>query len=224
MRNESGSREVQLIKVALGGNRDALGNLLLQHYPAIETAVRREIAARWPTALRTAVTVEDAVQEVLVRAIRDIRKFEPRSDGSFAGWLVILARTEVMEIRRRQGREKRGARMRQAFQPDGDMGSSVLQLVEALAGPGNTPSGTAAIREAEAAIQVGIADLPASQRRAIRLHELEGKSIADTAEVLRRSPNAVRGLLHRARQSLRDMLGRSSRWFQDRSPPGHTND
>jgi DNA-directed RNA polymerase specialized sigma24 family protein len=42
---------------------------------------------------------------------------------------------------------------------------------------------------------------------------VEGKSLAETATAMRRSPAAVRGLVDRAKQSLRKALGRSSRWF-----------
>ena len=62
-------------------------------------------------------------------------------------------------------------------------------------------------------MQVGLASLPQSQQDAVRLRHLDGKSVAETAAALGRPPGAVRGLLQRARKSLRDALGRSSRWF-----------
>jgi RNA polymerase sigma factor (sigma-70 family) len=67
--------------------------------------------------------------------------------------------------------------------------------------------------EAVQAVHVGLAGLPDDQREAIRLHYLDGASVKETAAAMERSPDAVRGLLHRAKQALRNTLGRSSRWL-----------
>jgi RNA polymerase sigma factor (sigma-70 family) len=89
----------------------------------------------------------------------------------------------------------------------------MLTLVEHLSDHGSTPSGHAARNEAVQAVRVGLAGLPSAQRKAIKLHHLDGRSLDETAAEMERSPGAVRGLLQRARQSLRQSLGRSSRWF-----------
>jgi RNA polymerase sigma-70 factor (ECF subfamily) len=89
----------------------------------------------------------------------------------------------------------------------------MLNLVEQLSDHGSTPSGNAARQEAVRAVQVGLAELPSAQREAVMLHHLDGRSVDETAAAMDRSPGAVRGLLQRARQSLREALGRSSRWF-----------
>ena len=89
----------------------------------------------------------------------------------------------------------------------------MLTLVEQLSDHGSTPSGNAARNEAVHAVRVGLAGLPSAQREAIQLHDLDGRSLGETAAKMDRSPGAVRGLLQRARQSLRQTLGRSSRWF-----------
>ena len=73
-----------------------------------------------------------------------------------------------------------------------------------------------AAREAVGAIRVGIAGLPDDQREAIRLHVLEGRSLAETAAAMNRSPGAVRALIHRGKQQLRDGLGRASVWLSGR--------
>jgi RNA polymerase sigma-70 factor (ECF subfamily) len=69
-----------------------------------------------------------------------------------------------------------------------------------------TPSRQAVRIETEQAVRVSVAALPEDQRAAVNLHHLEGKSIAETAQSMHRSPGAIRGLLRRARQSLRQLL------------------
>jgi RNA polymerase sigma-70 factor (ECF subfamily) len=97
--------------------------------------------------------------------------------------------------------------------PPGDR-SSWLALAERSIAADGTPSHHLAGEEAVRAIQVAVAVLPDDQRAAVTLHHLEGQSIEATAAELARSQAAVRGLLQRARKSLREMLGRSSRWFE----------
>jgi DNA-directed RNA polymerase specialized sigma24 family protein len=71
-------------------------------------------------------------------------------------------------------------------------------------------------KEAIEAVKQAIASLPEDQRFAVELHFLLGLSIAATCESMRRTEGAVRGLVGRAKKSMRVSLGRSSRWFPKR--------
>ena len=48
--------------------------------------------------------------------------------------------------------------------------------------------------------------LPEPQRRAIELHHLEGKPLAEIADLLGSTKGAVAGLLHRGLKTLRTLL------------------
>jgi DNA-directed RNA polymerase specialized sigma24 family protein len=63
------------------------------------------------------------------------------------------------------------------------------------------------------AVHVGLASLPDDQREAVRRRFVERQDYAAAAEAMGRSPEAVRSLVKRAKQSLRGFMGRSSRWF-----------
>jgi RNA polymerase sigma-70 factor (ECF subfamily) len=88
--------------------------------------------------------------------------------------------------------------------------SSVADLVEMLSAGDCTASQLVAGREAVRAVQVAMAGLSDDYRQAIRLRYLEGKSLAETAELMDRTPGAVRGLLDRAKDKMREALGRAS--------------
>jgi RNA polymerase sigma-70 factor (ECF subfamily) len=85
--------------------------------------------------------------------------------------------------------------------------------VELLSDHCPSPSKQVAAAEAVRAVQVGVATLPHDQRDAVVLRYFRGLSVDETAAKMRRTPGAVRGLVDRAKQSLRCALGNSSRWF-----------
>jgi RNA polymerase sigma-70 factor, ECF subfamily len=205
----SESAQAELVERAVRGDRAALGDLLLAHLDGLE----RHVSAKLPDHIRSLVAPDDVVQEALVQAIRGIAGFQSRGPASFRNWLWSIADHEVRQTVERLGAQKRGGRRQHVPAATGQT-SSFIDLFELVAdSTAGTASGALAGQEAARAMQVGIAGLPDDQRRAVRLHFLEGRSLDDTAGALERSPGAVRGLLHRAKAGLRDALGHSSRWF-----------
>jgi RNA polymerase sigma-70 factor (ECF subfamily) len=198
----------ELLAAASAGDRAALERLLLLHCDRLS----RRIAATLPGSARQAASVDDLLQQTLVQAIRDIHSLKTRSLSGFAAWLLAIADHRVQDFLRAEGRDKRHVAA-QATMPVPGGTSSMLNLLDQLSDHGATPSGNAARHEAVHAVQVGMAGLPSAQREAIKLHDIDGRSLDETAAAMDRSPGAVRGLLQRARRSLRAALGRSSRWF-----------
>jgi RNA polymerase sigma-70 factor (ECF subfamily) len=200
--------ESELVEAAVAGDRLALNELFLQQFDSL----RRFITRRLGTQASIFMTVDDALQETLARAIRGIATFEPRGDGSFGAWLQTIARNAIESAAQAQAAQKRGGGHRQQPPRTGTT-SSLVDLVELLVDDDGSPSVIAARHEMIDAVQIGIASLPDSQREAIRLRYIDGQSVTETADAMRRSPGAVQGLVHRAKRSLREALGRSSRWF-----------
>jgi RNA polymerase sigma-70 factor (ECF subfamily) len=198
-----------LLAAAVAGDRTALERLLLLHCERLS----RRIAAALPNTAQHGGSVDDLLQQTLVQAIRDIGGLKSRSPGGFAAWLQTIADHRVQDFLRAEGRHRRRGGVQAAVLAPGSSAQPMLTLVEQLSGHGSTPSGNAARNEAVHAVRVGLAGLPPPQREAIQLHHLDGRSLDETAAKMDRSPDAVRGLLQRARKSLRQTLGRSSRWF-----------
>ncbi|MBX7166285.1 MAG: RNA polymerase sigma factor [Pirellulales bacterium] len=203
--------ESTLVEAAIAGDPGALEQVLLAHYPRLEQRVR----SRLPTSAAGLLDPEDVLQEALVDAFRAIGSFRSAGAGSFAAWLNAVVEHRLQDNLRRLRRKKRGGDAQRAAAPEGGH-SSLADLVTLLSDRGGTPSHHAAQGEAIRAVQVGLAALPADQRAVIVHRYLQQQSIASTAAAMQRSPGAVRGLLHRAKHSLRDALGRSGRWFASR--------
>ena len=211
MAKESTATNDELVVQAVAGDRLALGQLLLLHAPSLS----RLITARLPPEFASVASVDDVLQDTFVEAFRDIRRFVPRENGTFGGWLATIAEHQVLAtLDRLRAQKRRGKRQRAAGTDR--RASSAVELVELLSDSRNRPSSEVGKHEAALAVRVAVAGLPQAQQDAVRLHHLEGKSIDETAAELSRPPGAVRGLLQRARKSLRDTLGRSSRWFDSK--------
>jgi RNA polymerase sigma-70 factor (ECF subfamily) len=199
----------QLLEDAVAGDRTALERLLLDEFGTVQRHIERSL----PDWLRNAVSVEDVLQDTFSQAFRDIGEFELRSERSLRAWLCTVADHRIQDLIRRLRRKKRGGG-REPVRPsvDADHGS-LVELAALLSDRGDSPSQSAARDEVVQAIQVGLSSLPDDQREAVRRHFMERQNYVAAAKAMGRSPEAVRSLVYRAKQSLRDFMGRSSRWI-----------
>jgi RNA polymerase sigma-70 factor (ECF subfamily) len=195
-----------LIDKAVSGDRPALERMLLDHCDRLS----RHIAPRIPLSVRSVLGAEDVLQETFAQVFRDIRGFEPRSSESFFAWLRTIAEHRLQDNLRELKRKKRGGGRRRTFKAARPEDSSAAELVEMLSAGEGTASRLMARHEAVGAVQVAIAGLPDDYQQAVRLRYLEGKSLAETAEAMGRTPGAIRGLLDRAKDKMREALGRAS--------------
>jgi RNA polymerase sigma-70 factor (ECF subfamily) len=113
-------------------------------------------------------------------------------------------------------RKKRGGGLRRVRLSRLGRESSSVGSSERLLDSADTPAAAMALREAVLAAQSAVQALPSDQRQAVELRLVQGKSVEEAAASMQRSPGAVRGLVRRAQQALRQVLGRSSRWFSRR--------
>ena len=143
--------------------------------------------------------------------------FAPTTESSFKAWLNKVADNRLASMLRQRSRAKRGGRHQNRAAGTSPLKSSVSMLVRHLADQhGETGSQHAARDEMVQALREGLAALPDDQRAALEAHYLDHRSLDATAQEMTKTQGAVRGLLHRAKKSLREALGESSRWFYRR--------
>ncbi len=197
------------LKLAIAGDRDATARLLIQHGDRLAQRITRRLELN-PFADFCA---EDVLQEAYVDAFVGIGKFDTAKGSSFTAWLEKIVDNRLITMLRQRQRQKRTAKGRRVH--DDAWRSSVAGLECVLADyRGKTPSDNVDKEEVVTAIRTQTVELPDDQRQAIEIHCLEGRSIDSTAEILGKTEGAVRGLIHRAKLSLRVALGNSSRWFR----------
>lgn len=169
-------------------------DLFDRHVESLRALVRR----RLPDALRKKVGESDIIQDSYLVALKALPRFEPRGEGAFEAWLrEIVARRIHEEIRRYAGTAKRNA----ALEVTGDRRPEP-------AGRLPTASQAAIGRETLDRIRRAMEDLPDAQREVVRLLHDEGLGLAEAADRVDRSPEAVRKLYSRALARLSEEVER----------------
>ena len=198
----------ELVDRAVCGDRAALERLLLDHHGELA----RHLACRLPPSIQAVVGVDDLVQQTYAQVFAAISKLEPRGVAAFWSWLLTIADNRLCDAIRSHHRQKRAGERRQIV---GGVSAeqSALDLLDALADSATSPSWCAARHEAVAAVKRVLAELPEDHRRALELHHFDGYSLEETAALMGRTTGAVRGLLDRGKDKLRDALERASRYL-----------
>ena len=137
---------------------------------------------------------EDVLQEAFINACAHIGEFEGRS--GLGTWLHRIVRNTALGRLRSQARRA---------------GKVTSDETELAALPDDAPEieDQVLARELGARLEDAILSLPPSTRAAFVLRDLEGLSTADAAAELDISESALKVRLHRARQSLREVLSAS---------------
>jgi RNA polymerase sigma-70 factor (ECF subfamily) len=131
---------------------------------------------------------EDATERIFLAALRALPDF--RDQGStFRAWLFRIAHNTIANAHRSRAR-RRTEPLPDDFQ---------------RAAPNADPAGQVAVADELREVRRVVAQMPEDRRQVILLRFVDDLSTAEIAEVLDRSPGAVRVLLHR---SLRDLAAR----------------
>ncbi|WP_433266867.1 RNA polymerase sigma factor SigM [Actinosynnema sp. CS-041913] len=157
---------------------------------AFSELVKRHRDRMWAVALRTLRDPEeaaDALQEAFISAFRAAAGF--RSESQVTTWLHrIVVNACLDRMRRRQTRP-------------------TVPLPEAGPGEPVAPRDAMAERETRLVVQEALAELPEEQRAPIVLVDVEGYSVAETAQLLGIAEGTVKSRCARGRAKLAKVLG-----------------
>ena len=143
-------------------------------------------------------TADDLLQETLVKIARGLPGFEGRS--SVKTWAFSIATRVATDHFRRPEQRARILNMEEAEIP----AASDLELDEQIV-----------VDEMSACVRGVIDGLPADYRTALVLHDLEGMTAAQVAEVAHCSLATAKIRIHRARRRLKSALEDECRFYRD---------
>jgi RNA polymerase sigma-70 factor, ECF subfamily len=145
-------------------------------------------------------TAEDLAQEVFLRVYRARASYQPTA--KFTTWVHTIANNVASDLRQRAYR-----RLERGVPATTSASSSNIGLDQlAVAASGFIPARIADRTELQAVVQRAIAGLNDRQRMAVLLAKFEQCSYEEIAEAMQLSVPAVKSLLFRARDQLREAL------------------
>ncbi len=195
--------EPALISAAQRGDLDAFNLLVLKYQDMLY-----RIALR---ILHDEFTAEDAVQDALILAFRNLKSFR---GGSLRSWLArVTVNASYDELRRRK---RHLVQPIELFNHDGDEVESPPWIVDLSAGPEEMTENS----EMREAIHGCIQALPPDYRLAVILVDMDGLSYEEAARVARIPVGTVKSRLARARMQIRSKL----RSFRDSLPVSYQFD
>jgi RNA polymerase sigma-70 factor (ECF subfamily) len=176
--------EQLMMRIALGDTM-AFRLLVERHQGLVIATVARMIGMS---------DAEDIAQQVFLNVWKSAQRWRP--EARFTTWLLTIAKRLVFNESRRRGRarlipQSRDPDEERPDHPDGAPGPD-QQILE---------------RELHEAIEQALAFLPEKERLAVILRRYENMPYEEIATVLAMSLPAVKSLLFRARNTLREKLG-----------------
>jgi RNA polymerase sigma-70 factor (ECF subfamily) len=181
--------EQSLIAAAQRGNMDAFNELVLLYQDQVYNLAYRIMG--------DPASASDAAQEAFISAYQHIDGFRGKYPSSFKSWLMrIVSNACYDELRRRKRRPTTSI---EDFETDEEANPALVSEAEG-------PAEHAEREEMARVIQTGIQTLPADQRVALVLSDVQGFSYQEIAEMTDVPLGTVKSRLARARGKLRDYL------------------
>jgi RNA polymerase sigma-70 factor (ECF subfamily) len=197
-----------LLAAHVAGDPDAFAELFARHQDRL-----------WAVALRTMGNPHDAadgLQDALVAAYRRADSF--RGDAAVTTWLHRVVVNACLD-RLRAAKVRRAAALPDDLEEHAGLGSSYTSTSLA-----DDPEEAAITADRRRAVLDALATLPAEQRAALVLVDMEGFPVAEVAEMLGCAEGTVKSRCSRGRERLagllRDRLGEAARDAPRAEPAG----
>lgn len=184
--------DVRLMLQVRDGSAEAFGELMLRYQGRLVTVLEHLVGKRGQA--------EDLAQDVFLRVYRSRLRYTP--DSKFCTWLFTIANNVALNARRSQSR-RREVNLLPA--ESGAAGAAPLDQI-AQAASGLMPARQLDKTEMRDVVRLAISTLSERQRMAVLLSKFEEMSYADIADAMGMSPQAIKSLLSRARENLREAL------------------
>lgn len=155
--------------------------------------------------LGNAEEAEEVVQDTCVKLHQNLHQFKAQS--SFAAWIFKITHNACVDKIRLKQRRKGFTIL--SFDPqstkDSDTEDTSL-VVSQAADPMPNPAEKLDLTEQESMIAASLRKLPESQRMVVVLHDIEGFSYEEIAQIVGANIGTVRSRLHYGRLKLRELL------------------
>jgi RNA polymerase sigma-70 factor, ECF subfamily len=184
--------DVRLMLEVRDDNAVAFEELVARYQGRLVTVLKHLVGSR--------EQAEDLAQEVFLRVYRARKTYQP--GAKFATWLFTIANHAARNALRDRSRRH------EVTLPARDSGPlGAWPMAKTLqASSGQMPARQLDKVEMCAVVRMALDALGERQRMAVLLSKFEGMSYAEIANIMESSPQAIKSLLSRARENLREVL------------------
>ncbi len=176
--------------------------LLEQYRPLLSLQLRRmHVGPR----LNRRFDSSDIVQETMLQAHLQWQQFHGTTEEEFLRWLQRILKNKLIDRIRMERSEKRDPAREEYLNEAVE--HSLTWVERQLSDPNTSPSQQAMRRETLLRLAAVVEQLPSDQREVFVQRDLMDCPIAEIATRLEKTEKAVAGLLWRARQQVRTLLG-----------------
>jgi RNA polymerase sigma-70 factor (ECF subfamily) len=189
----------ELLNRALEGDKDALGELLEDYRAYLTVLAQRYLDNR----LKGRLDAADVVQVTFLEAQRDLGSFRGHHIEELLGWLRHILRNNVSSAHQRHIYTQKRSAGREISNSPTDSRPAFTDLA-----PAELTSPSQRMMRDEAAVYLAncLEEIPDTQREALRLRYVEGKSLKEIAAAMDKTEMAAAGLLKRGLQALRNRM------------------
>lgn len=184
--------DVQLMLQVRDDDAEAFEELMLRYQARVVTILEHLVGQR--------DQAEDLAQDVFLRIYRARKSYVP--GAKFSTWLFTIANNVASNARRNRARRKE---VRWDASPADSRATPAIEQL-AVAASGQMPARRLDKEEMRDIVRTAISGLNERQRMAVLLSKFEGMSYEDIAAAMDLTPQAVKSLLFRARENLRQIL------------------
>ena len=177
------------------------GSALEKYRGYLAFLVRMHVSKR----LNAKADLSGIVQQTMLEAYQDRHQWKSLPSQEQMAYLRrILANNARDEVRKYSSNKRDVLRERSL---DQEFEHSSMCLMNCMVADVSSPSMRRNKEERAMQLATALSRLPEAQREALVLQHWEGKSVAEIADHMQRTPSAVAGLLKRGLRQLRDEMG-----------------
>ena len=154
--------------------------------------------------LKVKEDASDIVQQTMLEAHRDFVTFRGKTEAELKAWLTTILANNIVSVARHYGRDKRDPRREVSLQDQFEQSSALLH--KQLAAEQTSPSMKLMKQERSQQVAEALLRLLEGERDAVVLKHYHNWTVAEIAQHLGRTEEAVAGLLRRGLKKLRDHL------------------
>jgi len=187
--------DIQIIRKVIDGDKNAFNDIMNRHEKSILNFAYRMLSNR--------TEAEDVTQEVFLRAYKNIETFEARA--KFSTWLFKIARNLCLNKLRHTFRFPTFSIDKPIKGNERDLQIQIEDKKQV------SPSLNILKKELQNIVRTALDSLPKNQKIAVVLRRYEDMSYEEIAMIMNCSVSAVKSMLNRAKQTLKNRLKRYAR-------------